>query len=184
MTETAATGDAGGWLAHARRLDSPNCDARPPGEVVRLIVVHAISLPPGQFGGDAIERLFANRLDPAQHPSYRELDGVRVSAHFLVRRDGTVLQFVSTAMRAWHAGVSCWRGNERCNDFSLGIELEGDDMHAFADPQYESLSQLLHILRQGFPVEEVVGHADIAAGRKTDPGPFFDWRRLPGAGDI
>lgn len=184
MTEPAAAMDADGWLAQAHRLESPNCDARPPGEVVRLIVIHAISLPPGQFGGDAIERLFTNRLDPAQHPCYRALAGVTVSAHFLVRRDGTVLQFVSTAMRAWHAGVSCWRGSERCNDFSLGIELEGDDEQAFEDVQYVRLNDLLRVLRQGFPVKEVVGHGDIAPGRKTDPGPFFDWRRLARASNI
>ena len=184
MSDSRFALDDVGWLTGARQVASPNCDPRPAGVVVRLVVIHAISLPPGEFGGDAIEQLFSNRLDVTAHPYFREICQLRVSAHFLIRRDGTLIQFVSTAMRAWHAGVSCWRGRECCNDFSLGIELEGDDAHAFTEPQYESLSALLRLLRQGFPVEEVVGHADIAAGRKTDPGPYFDWRRLPDVGNI
>lgn len=161
-----------------RHIPSPNCDARPPAEPLRLIVIHAISLPPGQFGGDAIDRLFTNRIDPAAHPYYRALAGLKVSAHFLIRRDGAMVQFVSTAMRAWHAGVSCWRGRPRCNDFSIGIEVEGDDEHAFADAQYDSLAALLAILQRAYPIDAVAGHCDIAAGRKTDPGPCFDWHRL------
>lgn len=166
-----------GWLAGARHLPSPNCDDRPAGEVVRLVVVHAISLPPGQFGGPAIEQLFTNQLDAAAHPCFGEIANLRVSAHFLVRRDGAITQFVSTQMRAWHAGVSCWRGRERCNDFSLGIELEGDDEHAFAEAQYAALTGLLRALRCACPIDAVIGHSDIAPGRKSDPGPHFDWRR-------
>lgn len=170
--------DDEGWLSGVRRLPSPNCDERPAGESARLVVVHSISLPPGEFGGGAIERLFTNRLDPAEHPSYREIHSLRVSAHFLIRRDGEVVQFVPCRLRAWHAGASCWRGLERCNDFSIGIELEGSDETPFDAPQYETLAGLLGILIERYPIEEVVGHADIAPGRKTDPGPHFDWARL------
>jgi len=170
--------DDQGWLLGARRIVSPNCDERPAGQAVRLIVVHAISLPPGEFGGDGIERLFTNRLDPGAHPYYREIASLRVSAHFLVRRDGAVVQFVPCNMRAWHAGVSNWRGAESCNDFSIGIELEGCDDRPFEVPQYEALARLVRILRQRFPIEALAGHADIAPGRKTDPGPHFDWAHL------
>lgn len=178
MTDTVFGDDTEGWLAGARQVVSPNQDERPAGEAVRLIVVHSISLPPGQFGGDAIERLFTNRLDPAGHPVFREVHELRVSAHFLIRRDGGLVQFVATSKRAWHAGVSCWRGREHCNDFAIGIELEGDDARVFADVQYECLGKLVRWLRGQYPIEAVVGHADIAPGRKTDPGPCFDWRRL------
>jgi len=178
MTDPVSAAAAGNWLAGARRVVSPNQDARPAGAVARLIVVHSISLPPGQFGGDAIERLFTNRLDPAEHPSFRAVHDLRVSAHFLIRRDGELVQFVATSMRAWHAGVSCWRGRERCNDFAIGIELEGADDQAFTDAQYEGLGMLVRALRGRHPIEAVVGHADIAPGRKSDPGPCFDWRRL------
>lgn len=170
--------DDEGWLAGVRRVASPNCDERPAGSSVQLIVVHAISLPPGEFGGDAIERLFTNRLDPAAHPYFREVHALRVSAHFLIRRDGGIVQFVPCRLRAWHAGASCWRGLERCNDFSLGIELEGSDDKPFDAPQYEALAGLIRTLRERYPIEEVVGHADVAPGRKTDPGPRFDWARL------
>lgn len=170
--------DDEGWLAGVRRVASPNCDDRPAGQSVRLIVVHAISLPPGEFGGDAVERLFTNRLDPAAHPYFREIHSLRVSAHFLIRRDGGIVQFVPCRLRAWHAGASSWRGFERCNDFSIGIELEGSDDAPFDAPQYEALAGLIHILRERYPIEEVVGHADVAPGRKTDPGPHFDWARL------
>lgn len=170
--------DDEGWLAGVRRLPSPNCDERPAGETVRLAVVHSISLPPGEFGGDAVERLFTNTLDPAAHPYYREVHSLRVSAHFLIRRDGEVVQFVPCRLRAWHAGASRWRGIERCNDFSIGIELEGSDDVPFDAPQYEALAGLVGILRKHYPIEEVVGHSDIAPGRKTDPGPHFDWARL------
>lgn len=145
---------------------------------VDLIVIHAISLPPGEFGGDAIERLFTNTLDPALHPYYRQIYGLRVSAHFLIRRDGATVQFVSCERRAWHAGVSRWRERERCNDFSVGIELEGCDTLPFEAAQYERLATLIVAVEQRYPISHIVGHADIAPGRKTDPGPHFDWPRL------
>ena len=167
--------DAEGWLTGARRVRSPNCDERPAGEPVRLIVVHAISLPPGKFGGDGIERLFTNTLDPGAHPYYREIQCLRVSAHFLIRRDGGIVQFVPCHLRAWHAGASNWRGAERCNDFSIGIELEGDDESSFEPPQYPALARLVRILQQCYPIADIVGHADIAPDRKADPGPHFDW---------
>ena len=169
-----------GWHIAARRCPSPNHDARPEGEAVGLIVIHAISLPPGRFGGDGIEALFTNRLDPVAHPFYREISGLRVSAHFLIRRDGELVQFVSADARAWHAGVSRWRDRERCNDFSIGIELEGCDDCGFEDVQYDRLTRLIVDLRERYPVEDVVGHSDIAPGRKTDPGPGFDWSRIRG----
>lgn len=178
MTEASAGIGADGWLAGVRRAISPNYDARPEGAEIRLAVVHAISLPPGQFGGDAIERLFTNRLDPNAHPYFRSLTGLQVSAHFLVHRNGSLIQFVPSTMRAWHAGVSCWRGHGRCNDFSIGIELEGDDFSPFEAAQYDRLNSLLKLLAQRFPIEGVVGHCDIAPGRKTDPGPHFDWTRV------
>lgn len=170
--------DAEGWLAGARRVPSPNCDARPAGQPVRLIVVHAISLPPGEFGGDGIEHLFCNTLDPEAHPYYREIHTLRVSAHFLIRRDGNIVQFVPCPLRAWHAGASSWHGTGNCNDFSIGIELEGCDDRPFEPRQYLVLARLIRTLRHHFPVEDIVGHADIAPGRKTDPGPHFDWAHL------
>lgn len=170
--------DAEGWLAGVRRMPSPNCDERPADSVISLIVVHAISLPPSQFGGDGIERLFTNTLDPDAHPYYRGIHALRVSAHFLVRRDGSPVQFVACSKRAWHAGVSSWRGRDRCNDFSIGIELEGCDTLPFEAPQYCTLADLIRILRQRYAIEDVVGHTDIAPGRKSDPGPFFDWTHL------
>lgn len=170
--------DEEGWAGGVARCVSPNFDARPAGEAIRLIVVHAISLPPGRFGGPGIEELFCNRLDPAEHPYYREICGLRVSAHFLLRRDGNCVQFVSTECRAWHAGASCWRGRERCNDFSIGIELEGSDDTAFEPAQYRALAELVAVLRARYPVKAVAGHSDIAPGRKTDPGPKFEWPRL------
>lgn len=169
---------AEGFLAGARRVESPNFDARPAGTAVTLLVVHAISLPPGHFGGDAIERLFTNRLDPAVHPSFGALSGLRVSAHFLLRRDGELVQFVAVDKRAWHAGASRWRGRAACNDFSIGVELEGDEAHAFSDAQYAELVALVAQLRQRFPLRDVAGHADVAPQRKSDPGPRFDWPRL------
>jgi len=169
---------ADGLLPGARFTFSPNCDDRPPDETVSLIVIHAISLPPGEFGGDAIERLFTNRLDPAGHPYYREIHALRVSAHFLIRRDGALFQFVPCHRRAWHAGLSNWRGRERCNDFSIGIELEGCDELPFEEAQYQALTQLLSVLKRSYPRADIAGHADIAPGRKTDPGPRFDWKRL------
>lgn len=169
---------ADGWLSGVRIVRSPNQDERPPAEPIRLLVIHAISLPPGEFGGDGVERLFTNSLDPAGHPYYQGIHALKVSAHFFIRRDGRVIQFVSTARRAWHAGISNWRGRERCNDFSLGIELEGCDDLPFARIQYIRLARLIRVLRRNFALEDIVGHADIAPERKTDPGPCFDWPRL------
>lgn len=167
-----------GWLAAAQRRSSPNFDARPEGCPVSLIVVHAISLPPDEFGGPGVEQLFTNTLDPAAHPYYDTIKHLRVSAHFFIRRNGHLLQFVPVEARAWHAGASSWRGRERCNDFSIGVELEGCDSRPFEPIQYERLAELIEILRVRYPIEAVMGHSDIAPGRKTDPGPCFDWGRL------
>jgi len=169
---------ADGLAAGARLVASPNCDERPAGTEVTLLVLHSISLPPGQYGGDAIERLFTNRLDPAAHPYFAEIAGLRVSAHFLVRRDGELVQFVPVGRRAWHAGESSWRGRERCNDFSVGVELEGSDAEPFTSAQYAALPALVHALRVRLPLRELAAHSDVAPGRKTDPGPGFDWARL------
>jgi len=169
---------ADGWLSGVARVDSPNQDARPAGMAISLIVIHAISLPPGQFGGDAVTALFTNRLDAQAHPYFAAIAAHRVSAHFFIRRSGEIIQFVACGRRAWHAGVSCWQGRERCNDFSLGIELEGDDLTEFDPAQYQALAGLIAVLRGNYPIDSVAGHADIAAGRKTDPGPYFDWTRI------
>jgi AmpD protein len=157
---------------------SPNCDDRPADARIELIVVHNISLPPGEFGGSGIVDLFLNRLQPAAHPYYAGIAHLRVSAHFLIRRDGAVVQFVPCVRRAWHAGVSSWRGRSRCNDFSLGIELEGTDDLPYEDAQYERLRALAGALRDAYPIVDITGHADIAPGRKTDPGPAFDWLKI------
>ena len=159
---------------------SPHFDERPPGARVSLIVIHNISLPPGEFGGRYIDDLFLGRLDTSAHPYFRELEGLRVSSHFLIRRDGEVVQFVPTDKRAWHAGASSWCGRERCNDFSIGIELEGADDVPFAEPQYQTLEKLLAALAARYGALDLAGHSDIAPGRKTDPGPWFDWTRLGG----
>lgn len=182
MTPAGAEGVDAGWLPGALQMPSPNCDERPPEEVVRLVVIHAISLPPGEFGGPGIIDLFSNRLDPEAHPYFRELRGLRVSSHFLVRRDGTLIQFVPCSRRAWHAGVSNWMGRTNCNDFSIGIELEGCDEVAFEDAQYLALNRLLADLRRRYPIEALAGHSEIAPGRKTDPGPHFDWHRVDAGG--
>jgi N-acetyl-anhydromuramoyl-L-alanine amidase len=168
----------GGWLRGAKIIPSPNHDARPASEPIRLVVVHAISLPPNEFDGDGVELLFTNQLDPNGHPYYREIHHLRVSSHFFIRRDGRLMQFVSTEERAWHAGVSLWKGRERCNDFSIGIELEGSDEQPFMPIQYVRLARLIRILRHTYAIEDVTGHSDIAPDRKTDPGPCFDWARL------
>ena len=170
--------DERGYANLARQVRSPNRDARPEGTVVSLVVVHGISLPPGEFGGDDIARLFTNRLDSASHPSFATISHLRVSAHFLVRRDGELIQFVGCLDRAWHAGVSAWKGRERCNDFSIGIELEGTDTVPYAPAQYTMLARLIRALKRAFPIEDIAGHSDIAPARKTDPGPAFDWARL------
>ncbi len=167
-----------GWWAGARRRPSPNFGPRPEGCDISLVVLHSISLPPGQFVGDAVERLFTNRLDVDAHPSFASLRGLQVSAHFVVRRSGRCLQFVSCDQRAWHAGVSRWRGRENCNDFSIGIELEGLEGQLFEAAQYRTLARLLHLLHQRYPLAEIVGHEHVAPGRKHDPGAGFDWLRL------
>ena len=169
---------ADGRVRGLRLAPSPKCDDRPAGTPVTLLVVHAISLPPGHYGGDAIERLFTNRLDPAEHPYYREIAHLRVSAHFLVHRDGALVQFVPIQRRAWHAGVSSWRSRASCNDFSIGVELEGCDDDAFSPAQYDALAALARALRAALPLRDFAAHSEIAPGRKTDPGPRFDARRF------
>lgn len=161
-----------------RVVRSPNQDARPRGTRITLLVVHAISLPPGEFGGDAIERLFTNRLDSSAHPYFREIAELRVSTHFLIRRHGELVQFVPVKRRAWHAGASSWRGRSRCNDFSIGVELEGTDDGPFTNAQYARLAGLVRHLRSALPLRDIAAHSDIAPGRKTDPGPGFDWPRI------
>ena len=168
----------GDWYRPARWVPSPNFGPRPVGLAVRLAVMHSISLPPGRYGGDAIERFFTNRLDPIAHPYYAALAGVAVSAHFLVRRNGEIVQFVGIGERAWHAGASVWRGVPNCNDYALGIELEGLECWSFEPAQYRAAARLLRHAAQVWPVAEVVGHEHVAPGRKGDPGPGFDWRRL------
>jgi N-acetyl-anhydromuramoyl-L-alanine amidase len=172
--------DAAGVLAAASYIPSPNFDDRPDGSVVDLLVVHNISLPPGQFGGPGIIELFTNRLDPNAHPYYRQIADAKVSSHFLIRRNGELIQFVPCSRRAWHAGQSEWRGRSRCNDFSIGVEVEGADDQVFADSQYAMLATLASELLKKYPIKDCVGHSDIAVppGRKTDPGPHFDWARF------
>jgi AmpD protein len=159
-------------------VDSPNQDERPAGCEISLVVLHSISLPPGEYGGDAIERLFTNRLDAAAHPYFAQIAPLKLSSHFLVRRDGELIQFVAPARRAWHAGVSSWRGRTRCNDFSVGIELEGTDDTPFEALQYRALASLIQQLASTLPLRELAAHSEIAPGRKTDPGARFDWPRL------
>ena len=165
----------GGWCDEARHLPSPNFDARPPGVAPCLLLIHNISLPPGQFGGSHIAGLFTNTLAHEAHPYFEQLRPLRVSAHFLISRDGAVTQFVGADARAWHAGASTFEGRERCNDFSIGIELEGSDFVPFEAAQYRSLTGLTLALQRRYPLRSVAGHEHVAPGRKTDPGPFFDW---------
>ena len=167
-----------GWLATARRCESPNFGPRPDGAVVDLALIHSISLPPGTYGGDGVERLFTNRLDWDAHPYFQQIRGLAVSAHFLIRRDGELLQFVSCDARAWHAGASAWRGREGCNDFSIGIELEGLEGDLFDAPQYTSLATLLDAIAARYSISAVAGHEHVAPGRKHDPGAGFDWAAL------
>lgn len=167
--------DAEGILEGAVQVSSPNCDDRPERAEVTLLVVHNISLPPGEFGGDGIVGLFTNTLDFSTHPYYETLRELKVSAHFLIRRGGELIQLVPCAKRAWHAGASSWHGREACNDVSVGVELEGADDQAYTDLQYTCLAGLLRDLRRRYPIVDIVGHADIAPGRKTDPGPAFEW---------
>lgn len=174
---------ASGWCHDVQHCPSPNFNARPAGEV-SLLVIHNISLPPAQFKTGKVQAFFQNQLDVTEHPYFAGISDLRVSAHFLIERDGEVTQFVSCLDRAWHAGVSLFDGREGCNDFSLGIELEGTDEQPFTDAQYTALIELTRQLRCGYPaitLERICGHSDIAPGRKTDPGPFFDWSRLRAA---
>lgn len=167
-----------GWYHPARRIDSPNFGPRPPNADISLAIIHSISLPPGEYGGDAIERLFTNRLDWSAHPYFEQIRGTEVSAHFVIRRDGALLQFVSADERAWHAGRSSWRGRDNCNDYSIGIELEGLEDHPFEPAQYACLTTLLRAIAQHYPIREVVGHEHVAPGRKRDPGVAFEWLTL------
>lgn len=169
-----------GLLLDARQRPSPNCDERPPDAVVDLVVVHGISLPPGKFGGPWIDALFTNALEATAHPFFQEIAGLQVSAHLLIRRDGEIIQYVPFHRRAWHAGRSAYRGRLNCNDFSVGIELEGTDDRPYEAIQYRRLAAVVAALRRAYPIPEdrIAGHADVAPGRKTDPGPAFDWDRL------
>lgn len=178
MARTEAPGWRGGWWRGAQRLDSPFHGPRPTGSSIDLIVLHSISLPPGRYGGDEIERLFTGRLDWDADPYFQSIRGLQVSAHFVVRRDGRVLQFVSSTRRAWHAGASAWRGRANCNDYSVGIELEGLEGETFEEAQYPALARLCQALRRRHPITEIAGHEHVAPGRKHDPGAGFDWPRL------
>jgi AmpD protein len=179
--EAGAEGGAGrvgadGWWPQAVRYDSPHFDSRPDPADITLLVIHNISLPAGCFGGPHVSDLFTGRVDYNADPSLADLRGLRVSSHFFIRRDGRVIQYVSASDRAWHAGTSAFRGREKCNDYSIGIELEGTDDTPFEAPQYEALAALTEALRRRYPLADVQGHEDIAPGRKTDPGPWFDWQ--------
>jgi len=168
-------------LLEARQVESPNFDARPPGTTVELIVIHGISLPPGRYGGPEIDHLFTNTLDPAAHPYFAGIAHLRVSSHLLIRRDGELVQYVPFDRRAWHAGQSCFCGREACNDYSIGIELEGQDEEPYTPQQYRQLAAVVQALRTRWPdlaPDAIVGHCDISPGRKTDPGPAFDWQQL------
>lgn len=170
-----------GLLDVASQLVSPNCDQRCDENDINLIVIHGISLPPGEFGGDYIDQLFTNQLDPNAHPYFQDIHSLEVSSHLLIRRGGEITQYVPFHWRAWHAGKSCFQGRERCNDFSIGIELEGDDTTPYTDVQYQTLAEVIQCLLATYPglsKERIVGHCDIAPGRKTDPGPHFEWSRL------
>ena len=181
MTSASPAIDDRGWLESAEKIPSPNYDARPENERVRLIVVHCISLPPGEYGGAYIRDFFQNRLDPGVHEYFAGIHEMQVSAHCLIERDGHIVQFVSFNDRAWHAGQSCWREESACNDFSIGIELEGCDEDSYTEAQYQALGSLVRLLRSVYPSIEsdaIAGHSDIAPGRKTDPGPGFHWETL------
>ena len=172
--------DKEGWLSEVERIVSPNFDQRPEQSDVSLLVIHGISLPPGEYGGGCITDLFCNTLDCDAHPYFDQLRELKVSSHVLIQRDGHIIQYVSFNDRAWHAGVSRFDGRERCNDFSIGIELEGVDDQPYEDVQYEKLSEVTTAIMQAYPAitsSRVAGHSDIAPGRKTDPGSAFDWKR-------
>ncbi len=181
-TGTALPGWRDGWLGDAAPLPSPNFDERPSDATIDLVIVHSISLPPGEYGGDAVEQLFMNRLDWSAHPYFEAVRGLRVSAHFFIRRDGGLEQFVSCDKRAWHAGRSDWRGRGDCNDYSVGIELEGLEGEPFEAPQYERLARVLRCLAERYPIASVAGHEHVAPGRKGDPGAGFDWQKLRSLG--
>ena len=169
------------WLEGVRHCPSPHCDERPEGMAIELLVIHGISLPPGEFGGPFIDQLFTHALDKNAHPVFADIADLRVSAHLLIRRTGEIVQYVSLQQRAWHAGLSNFAGRSRCNDFAIGIELEGCDDVRYTKEQYQLLARVIGILRQAWPIltqERIVGHSDIAPGRKTDPGPAFDWTHL------
>ena len=174
----SANWNEGGVLVGVRQIPSPNHDSRPFGEPVTVLVVHGISLPSGSFGGASIEQLFTNTLDVSVHPHFEELRNLRVSTHFLVRRDGELIQFVRCDERAWHAGVSSWHARDRCNDYSIGVELEGTDDSFYTDAQYRCLGWLTCQIRRRYPLTDVIGHSDASPGRKTDPGRSFDWGRV------
>lgn len=167
-----------GLLKEARQQPSPNCDSRPNESDITLIVIHGISLPPSKFGGDYIDQLFCNELNPDDHPYFKEIAGLNVSSHLLVRRDGEIVQYVPFQKRAWHAGVSCYENRDCCNDFSIGIEMEGEDDTPYTDIQYQVLSEIIKNLIESYPElneQTIAAHSDIAPGRKTDPGEAFDW---------
>ncbi|OSI24245.1 1,6-anhydro-N-acetylmuramyl-L-alanine amidase AmpD [Neisseria dumasiana] len=167
-----------GWWQPAKRIDSPNFSPRPDGEAVSLAVLHNISLPPFEYGNGAVEKLFTNRINPDDHPFFSVIHELRVSSHFFISRTGETIQFVSCNDMAYHAGLSSFRGREKCNTFSVGIELEGCDFEPFTDIQYQSLNRLLQALRSRYPIEAVTGHQDIAPNRKSDPGHFFNWAKI------
>ena len=172
------TVDESGWLLPAEHIPSPNCNDRPCAGEISLLVIHNISLPPGEYNNLCVQHFFCNQLDHTAHPFFQEIEGVQVSAHLLIERSGRVVQFVPLKRRAWHAGVSCFRGREACNDYSIGIELEGTDTDPYTEQQYESLIDLTKTIVQVYPeitLDRIVGHSDIAPGRKSDPGEAFDW---------
>ena len=169
--------DNAGYINVATQIASPNFDSRPEAEI-SMIVIHNISLPPNEYGGSGVAQLFTNMLNPDEHPYYAQIHMRKVSSHFFIRRDGELIQFVSCLQRAWHAGVSQWQGRERCNDFSVGIELEGRDDEAFEAAQYQMLNDLIKDLKKTYSIQQVVGHSDIAPGRKTDPGSCFEWQKI------
>lgn len=170
--------NSAGICGEASFIASPNVDARPDINDINLIVIHNISLPPSQYGGNGVIELFTNRLNPDEHPYYAEIAHLKVSSHFFIRRDGSLIQFASCLDRAWHAGQSNWKGRERCNNFSIGIELEGSDFEPFEVAQYQTLNKLISAIKITYSIEGITGHSEIAPGRKTDPGPYFDWSKV------
>ncbi|ORU89904.1 MAG: N-acetyl-anhydromuranmyl-L-alanine amidase [Cycloclasticus sp. symbiont of Poecilosclerida sp. M] len=178
MTDNKSSAIQNNWLTKARRVPSPNKNERPETCPVKLIIIHGISLPPNEFGGDSIEAFFTNQLDSTAHPYFKEIEGLQVSSHILIKRNGDTVQFVPFHERAWHAGVSCFKGEKDCNDFSIGIELEGADEIPYTQEQYQQLTFVCKALMKAYPElsnETIVGHCDVSAGRKTDPGESFDW---------